>query len=49
MLPDKFPCQMRKELGPFRYDSVPKGTEELNAKAFERGHSYGREQLAGVK
>ena len=32
-------------------DSVPKGTEELNEKAFERGYSYGREQLqtAGSK
>ena len=32
-------------------DSVPKGTEELNEKAFERGHSYGLEQLqaAGEK
>ena len=26
-------------------DSVPKGTEELNAKAFERGYSHGLEQL----
>ena len=28
-------------------DSVPKGTEELNGKAFERGYSYGIEQLKG--
>ena len=27
-------------------DSVPKGTEELNMKAFERGHAYGLEKLA---
>jgi len=26
-------------------DSVPKGTEGLNEKAFERGYSYGEEQL----
>ena len=26
-------------------DSVPKGTEELNMKAFERGYSYGLEKL----
>ena len=26
-------------------DSVPKGTEELNTKAFERGYNYGVEQL----
>jgi len=26
-------------------DSVPKGTEELNAKAFKRGYSYGLEKL----
>ena len=26
-------------------DSVPKGTEELNMKAFERGYSYGLEQM----
>lgn len=30
-------------------DSVPKGTEELNTKAFERGYSYGLEQLKAVK
>ncbi|MDD4858910.1 MAG: 2-oxoacid:acceptor oxidoreductase family protein [Dehalococcoidales bacterium] len=29
-------------------DSVPKGTEELNTKAFERGYNYGRE-LAGKR
>ena len=28
-------------------DSVPKGTEELNDKAFARGYSYGAEQLKG--
>ena len=28
-------------------DSVPKGTEELNEKAFERGYSYGMEQQKG--
>jgi 2-oxoglutarate ferredoxin oxidoreductase subunit gamma len=27
--------------------SVPKGTEELNLKAFERGHAYGAEVAAG--
>ncbi len=27
-------------------DSVPKGTEELNTKAFDRGHAHGLEQLA---
>lgn len=26
-------------------DSVPNGTEELNARAFERGYSYGLEEL----
>ena len=26
-------------------DSVPKGTEELNTKAFEKGYAYGRETL----
>jgi 2-oxoglutarate ferredoxin oxidoreductase subunit gamma len=26
-------------------DSVPKGSEELNLKAFERGHSYGKQLL----
>ena len=25
--------------------SVPKGTEELNTKAFEMGYSYGKEQI----
>ncbi|MDD5126918.1 MAG: 2-oxoacid:acceptor oxidoreductase family protein [Dehalococcoidales bacterium] len=29
--------------------SVPKGTEELNTKAFERGYNYGKEQLAAGK
>jgi 2-oxoglutarate ferredoxin oxidoreductase subunit gamma len=29
-------------------DSIPKGTEDLNMKAFEKGYSYGRE-LAGRK
>jgi 2-oxoglutarate ferredoxin oxidoreductase subunit gamma len=28
--------------------SVPKGTEELNMKAFERGYEYGVEVMAGV-
>lgn len=27
-------------------DSVPRGTEELNTKAFERGYAYGLERLA---
>lgn len=27
------------------YDSVPKGTEELNMKAFDSGYSYGSEKL----
>lgn len=27
--------------------SVPKGTEELNTKAFEKGHEYGVEVMAG--
>ncbi len=27
--------------------SVPKGTEELNTKAFERGYAYGREKVGG--
>ena len=26
-------------------DSVPKGTEELNMKAFDRGYAYGLEKL----
>jgi len=30
-------------------DSVPKGTEELNMKAFERGYAYGLEQLKATK
>jgi len=30
-------------------DSVPKGTEELNLKAFERGYSYGMEKLKASK
>ncbi|MDD5092753.1 MAG: 2-oxoacid:acceptor oxidoreductase family protein [Dehalococcoidia bacterium] len=28
-------------------DSVPKGTEELNMKAFERGYAHGKEQMKG--
>ncbi|MCX7894648.1 MAG: 2-oxoacid:acceptor oxidoreductase family protein [Thermoanaerobaculum sp.] len=28
-------------------DSVPKGTEELNLRAFEAGYNFGRELLAG--
>lgn len=28
-------------------DSVPKGTEELNERAFETGFQYGREMMAG--
>jgi 2-oxoglutarate ferredoxin oxidoreductase subunit gamma len=27
--------------------SVPKGTEELNVKAFEKGYEYGVEVMAG--
>jgi 2-oxoglutarate ferredoxin oxidoreductase subunit gamma len=30
-------------------ESVPKGTEELNMKAFDRGYSYGLEKLKTVK
>ena len=32
-------------------DSVPKGTEELNTNAFERGYNHGKEQLTigGIK
>ena len=30
-------------------DSVPKGTEELNERAFETGLAYGRELMAGVE
>jgi 2-oxoglutarate ferredoxin oxidoreductase subunit gamma len=29
-------------------DSVPKGTEDLNLTAFERGYAYGK-QLGGTK
>ena len=29
--------------------SVPKSTEELNLEAFERGHTYGLEQLGSIK
>ena len=27
--------------------SVPKGTEDLNLRAFRKGYEYGREQVAG--
>ena len=30
-------------------DSVPKGTEELNTKAFERGYNYGMDKLKSAK
>lgn len=30
-------------------ESVPKGTEELNMKAFDRGYSYGLEKLKAVE
>ena len=29
-------------------ESVPKGTEELNIKAFDRGYSYGLEKISAV-
>ncbi len=29
--------------------SVPKGTEELNTKAFERGYTYGREKFGSIQ
>ena len=29
--------------------SVPKGTRELNTKAFERGYAYGLEKLGSVQ
>jgi 2-oxoglutarate ferredoxin oxidoreductase subunit gamma len=29
--------------------SVPKGTEELNMKAFERGYAYGKEQMKALE
>ena len=30
-------------------DSVPKGTEELNMKAFERGYAHGKEQMRALR